>query len=143
MHTNRTYCFKIRAPFCKIRASFFYFQKRVRETSLLHPASCTPGNSINVISTLFCQRWNIVDKCMSAQLSFLTKYQRWCVCWVRQGLTEVRIINVTRVVKIASFDPPKQAASVIFFRLLSFFFKYKVCYWCIRKFHHKIICISW
>ena len=38
-------------------------------------------NSINVVSTLFCQRWNNVDKCTSAQLSFSTKYQRWCVCW--------------------------------------------------------------
>ena len=34
-------------------------------------------NSINVVSTLFCQHWNNVDKHTSAQLSFSTKYQRW------------------------------------------------------------------
>ena len=34
-------------------------------------------NSINSVSTLFCQRWNKVDKCASAQLSFSTKYQYW------------------------------------------------------------------
>ena len=49
---------------------------------------------INV--TLFCQRWNNVNKCQSDQLSFSTKYQRWnnvngrwrstlfqrwCICW--------------------------------------------------------------
>ena len=33
-------------------------------------------NSVNVVSTLFCQRWNNVDKHTSAQLSFSTKYQR-------------------------------------------------------------------
>ena len=37
-------------------------------------------NSINVVSTLFCQIWNNVDKCTSAQFSFSTKYQRWCIC---------------------------------------------------------------
>ena len=30
-----------------------------------------------MLSTLFCQRRNNVDKCTSAQLSFSTKYQRW------------------------------------------------------------------
>ena len=34
-------------------------------------------NSFNVVSTLFCQRWNNVDKHTSAQLSFSTKFQRW------------------------------------------------------------------
>ena len=34
-------------------------------------------NSIKVVSTMFWQRWNNVDKQMSAQLSFATKYQRW------------------------------------------------------------------
>ena len=34
-------------------------------------------NSINVVLTLFCQRWNNVDKHTSAQLSFSTKFQRW------------------------------------------------------------------
>ena len=34
-------------------------------------------NSVNVVSTLFCQRWNNVDKHMSAQLSISTKFQRW------------------------------------------------------------------
>ena len=34
-------------------------------------------NSVNVVSTLFCQRWNNVDKHTSAQLSFSTKFQRW------------------------------------------------------------------
>ena len=30
-----------------------------------------------ILSTLFSQRWNNVEKCSSAQLSFSTKYQRW------------------------------------------------------------------
>ena len=34
-------------------------------------------NSFNVVSTLFCQRWNNVNKRVLAQLSFSTKYQRW------------------------------------------------------------------
>ena len=34
-------------------------------------------NSINVVPTLFCQRWNNVGKYTSAQLSFSTKFQRW------------------------------------------------------------------
>ena len=34
-------------------------------------------NSINVVSTLFCQSWNNVDKHTSAQLSFSIKFQRW------------------------------------------------------------------
>ena len=34
-------------------------------------------NSFNVVSTLFCQRWNNVNKRALAQLSFSTKYQRW------------------------------------------------------------------
>ena len=34
-------------------------------------------NSVKVVSTLFCQRWNNVDKHTSAQLSFSTKFQRW------------------------------------------------------------------
>ena len=38
-------------------------------------------NSINVVSTLFCQRWNNVDKHTSTQLSFSTKYQRWNNVW--------------------------------------------------------------
>ena len=32
---------------------------------------------IDIELTLFCQRWNNVDKCMSTQLSFSTKYQLW------------------------------------------------------------------
>ena len=32
---------------------------------------------MNVVSTLFCQRWNNVNKHTSAQLSFSTKFQRW------------------------------------------------------------------
>ena len=31
-------------------------------------------NSFNVVSTLFCQRWNNVDKDTSAQFSFSTKF---------------------------------------------------------------------
>ena len=34
-------------------------------------------NSINVVSSLFCQRWNNVDKHTSAQFSFSIKFQRW------------------------------------------------------------------
>ena len=34
-------------------------------------------NCFNVVSTLFYQRWNNVDKHTSAQLSFSTKFQRW------------------------------------------------------------------
>ena len=34
-------------------------------------------NSFNVVSTLFCQGRNNVDKHTSAQLSFSTKFQRW------------------------------------------------------------------
>ena len=34
-------------------------------------------NSFNFVSTLFCQRWNNVDKCTLAQLSFLIKHQHW------------------------------------------------------------------
>ena len=34
-------------------------------------------NSFNVVSTLFCQRWNNVDKQTSVQLSISTKFQRW------------------------------------------------------------------
>ena len=30
-----------------------------------------------ILSTLFCQRWNNVDKHVSAQLSFSTKFQLW------------------------------------------------------------------
>ena len=30
-----------------------------------------------ILSTLFCQRWNNVDKCTSAQFSFSTKCRRW------------------------------------------------------------------
>ena len=41
-------------------------------------------NSISLVSKLFCQRWNNVDKCTSAQLSFLSKYRSWSnvdECW--------------------------------------------------------------
>ena len=34
-------------------------------------------NFIDVVSTLFCQRWNNFEKSLSPQLSFSTKYQRW------------------------------------------------------------------
>ena len=61
-----------------IRRLNFHFQPNFNvETTLVY------WRWIDVIlSTLFCQRWNNVDKCTKAQLSFSTKYQRWCVCWV-------------------------------------------------------------
>ena len=39
-------------------------------------------NSLDIVSTLFCQRWNNINKCKSGQLSFSIKYKRWCLCWV-------------------------------------------------------------
>ena len=56
-----------------IRRLNFHFQPNFNvETTLVH------RRWIDVIlSTLFCQRWNNVDKCTSAQLSFSTKFQRW------------------------------------------------------------------
>ena len=35
------------------------------------------SKSINIVLTLFFQRWNNVDKHTSAQLSFSSQYQRW------------------------------------------------------------------
>ena len=56
-----------------IRWLNFDFQPDINlETTLGH------RHWLNVIlSTLFCQRWNNVDKHRSAQLSFSTKFQRW------------------------------------------------------------------
>ena len=56
-----------------IRRVNFHFQPNftIKTTSTLSWCS-----SIDVVSTLFCQHWNNVHKCTSAQLSFSTKYQR-------------------------------------------------------------------
>ena len=52
--------------------------------SLYIRSTLNQRNSINILSTLFCQRWNNVDKHTSAQLSFSTKFQCWNnvdECW--------------------------------------------------------------
>ena len=59
-----------------IRLLNFHFQPNFNvETTLVHL------RWIDVILSTLFQRWNHVDKCTLAQLSFSTKYQRWCVCW--------------------------------------------------------------
>ena len=61
-----------------IRRLNFHFQPNFNvETTLVHRRWTDVTNSIDVVSTLFCQRWNNVNKCASAQLSCSTKYQRW------------------------------------------------------------------
>ena len=56
----------------KLRWLNFPFQPNINVETTLNQR-----NSINVVSTLFCQRWNYVDKHTSAQLSFSTIFQRW------------------------------------------------------------------
>ena len=62
-----------------IRLLNFHFQPNFNvETTLVHL------RWIDVILSTLFQRWNHVDKCTLAQLSFSTKYQRWnnvVECW--------------------------------------------------------------
>ena len=72
-------CFvNVKTTSINIRRLNFDFQPNFNvETTLV----LNLRDSFNVVSTLFCQFWNNVDKCTSAQFSFSTKYQRWCICW--------------------------------------------------------------
>ena len=60
----------------KIRRLNFHFQRKFHRWNNVVLSTLNRCISIDVVSTLFCQRRNNVDKCPSAQLSFSTKYQR-------------------------------------------------------------------
>ena len=52
--------------------STFIFNQNSIESSIVKRSK-----SINIVLTLFFQRWNNVDKLTSAQLLFSSQYQRW------------------------------------------------------------------
>ena len=58
----------------QIQFSFLTKYKSWNDTAL---STLNQRNSFSVVSTLFYQLWNNVDKHTSAQLSFSTKLQRW------------------------------------------------------------------
>ena len=81
-------------------------------------------NSFNVVSTLFCQRWNNVDKHMSAQLSISTKFQ----CWSNIGsstLNQRNFIDVASTLFCQRWNNVDKCTSA----KLSFSTKYQR--WCI------------
>ena len=59
-----------------IRRLNFHFQPSFNVEATFFLSTLNWRNSIDVVSTLFCQRWNNIGKCTLAQLSFSTKYQR-------------------------------------------------------------------
>ena len=53
------------------------FSTKYKSRNSIDLSTLNQRNSFNVVSTLFYQRWNNVDKHTSAQLSFLTKFHSW------------------------------------------------------------------
>ena len=76
-----------------------FFSTKFQRWNNVGSSTLNRRNSINVVSTLFCQRWNNVDKCTSTQHSFSTKYQRWCVFWellyTKKSLLLCKVVRLT------------------------------------------------
>ena len=68
--------FYVQTMSINIRQLNFHFQRKFHRWNNVDLSTLNRCISIDVVSTLFCQRRNNVDKCTSAQFSFSTKYQR-------------------------------------------------------------------
>ena len=68
--------FYVETTSINIRQLNFHFQQKFHRWNNVVLSTLNRCIYIDDASTLFCQRWNNVDKCTSAQLSLSTKYQR-------------------------------------------------------------------
>ena len=76
----------------------FHLQANINiETTLVHYTS-NRRNSFNVVSTLFCQRCNNINKHTLTQLSFSTKFQ----CWNNIGSSTLKRRNSIDIVSTLS-----------------------------------------
>ena len=67
----------ILCKFYPVRSFDYRWNNKYESWNNIGSSTLNRHNSFNVVSTLFCQRWNNVDKHTLAQLSFSTKFQRW------------------------------------------------------------------
>ena len=84
----------ILCKFYPVRSFDYRWNNKYESWNNIGSSTLNRHNSFNVVSTLFCQRWNNVDKHTSAQLSFSTKFQ----CWNNVGSSTLNRRNSINIV---------------------------------------------
>ena len=77
-----------------IRWLNFPFSTKYQRLNNIGSLTLNQRNSFKVVLTLFCQRWNNVDKHTSAQFSFSTKFH----CWNNVGSSALNRRNSINIV---------------------------------------------
>ena len=101
MHTNWARFSKIRAPFCRIRTLFFYFQKRAGETSPLPPVHSTSWKCNLYFVNIFKAGCNFLTKFCSSDSSFNSSILK--SLYVKFELLLMRNYAITRLCILYKF----------------------------------------